>query len=129
MLKNQSGKFLLPTAVATRRRAELDARTPAYERMSLVFAPGDDSYPLINYEYSWSREARTDAATGDALPRLPAMGDLGNRGGNVRELPDFRRLHPIAGFHPCPERGANQPDQVVPGADGIVSLVIPLDGC
>ena len=30
----------------------LTPRTPADERLTLVFAPGADSYPLINYEYA-----------------------------------------------------------------------------
>ncbi|HTW88205.1 MAG TPA: phosphate ABC transporter substrate-binding protein PstS [Candidatus Binataceae bacterium] len=52
MLKNQSGKFLLPTAETISAAASvLDPRTPPDERLSLVFAPGDNSYPLINYEY------------------------------------------------------------------------------
>ena len=31
--------------------ASLGVRTPPDERLSLVFAPGDQSYPLVNYEY------------------------------------------------------------------------------
>ena len=51
-LQNQNGKFLLPTAeTITAGASVLDPRTPPDERLSLVFAPGDNSYPLINYEY------------------------------------------------------------------------------
>jgi phosphate transport system substrate-binding protein len=53
MIENQSGKFLLPTPdTIGDAAAKLDPRTPADERLSLVFAPGDNSYPLINYEYA-----------------------------------------------------------------------------
>jgi phosphate transport system substrate-binding protein len=53
MLENQDGKFLLPTtATVTAAAAALTPRTPADERLTLVFAPGADSYPLINYEYA-----------------------------------------------------------------------------
>jgi phosphate transport system substrate-binding protein len=53
MLENQDGKFLLPTAATiTAAAASLTPRTPADERLTLVFAPGADSYPLINYEYA-----------------------------------------------------------------------------
>jgi phosphate transport system substrate-binding protein len=53
MLENQDGKFLLPTAATiTAAAAALTPRTPADERLTLVFAPGPDSYPLINYEYA-----------------------------------------------------------------------------
>jgi phosphate transport system substrate-binding protein len=53
MLQNQDGKFVLPTAVTiTAAAARLTPRTPPDERLTLVFAPGADSYPLINYEYA-----------------------------------------------------------------------------
>jgi phosphate transport system substrate-binding protein len=53
MLQNQDGKFLLPSAeTITAAAAALTPRTPPDERLTLVFAPGADSYPLINYEYA-----------------------------------------------------------------------------
>jgi phosphate transport system substrate-binding protein len=53
MLENQDGKFVLPTAATiTAAAAVLTPRTPPDERLTLVFAPGADSYPLINYEYA-----------------------------------------------------------------------------
>jgi phosphate transport system substrate-binding protein len=53
MLQNQDGKFLLPTAATiTAAAAVLTPRTPADERLTLVYAPGANSYPLINYEYA-----------------------------------------------------------------------------
>jgi phosphate transport system substrate-binding protein len=42
---NQNGRFLPATAETISAAAlELDTRTPADERLSLVFAPGPDSY-------------------------------------------------------------------------------------
>jgi phosphate transport system substrate-binding protein len=68
MIKNQSGKFLLPTPdTISAAAAELDSRTPADERLSLVFAPGDDSYPLINYEYAVVSTKQPDPAVAKAL--------------------------------------------------------------
>jgi phosphate transport system substrate-binding protein len=53
MIQNQDGKFLLPSAeTITAAAAALTPRTPPDERLTLVFAPGADSYPLINYEYA-----------------------------------------------------------------------------
>jgi phosphate transport system substrate-binding protein len=53
MLENQDGKFLLPTpATVTAAAAVLTPRTPPDQRLTLVFAPGANSYPLINYEYA-----------------------------------------------------------------------------
>jgi phosphate transport system substrate-binding protein len=67
-IKNQNGKFLLPTAqTVADAAAELDQRTPPYERISLAFAPGDNSYPLIAYEYALVSKTQPDAATAKAL--------------------------------------------------------------
>jgi phosphate transport system substrate-binding protein len=53
MLENQDGNFVLPSAATiTAAAAALTPRTPPDERLTLVFAPGADSYPLINYEYA-----------------------------------------------------------------------------
>ncbi len=53
MLENQDGKFLLPNpATVTAAAAVLTPRTPPDERLTLVFAPDANSYPLINYEYA-----------------------------------------------------------------------------
>jgi hypothetical protein len=53
MLENQDGKFLLPNVeTITAAVAVLTPRTPPDERLTLAFAPGADSYPLINYEYA-----------------------------------------------------------------------------
>ena len=66
--KNQDGKFLLPTAeTITAAASVLDPRTPSDERLSLVFAPGDNSYPLINYEYAMVSIRQPDPATAAAL--------------------------------------------------------------
>lgn len=68
MIKNQAGKFLLPTPdTISFAASELDTRTPADERLSLAFAPGDDSYPLINYEYAVVSTRQSDPAVAKAL--------------------------------------------------------------
>ena len=52
-LKSYSGEFLLPTPeTIAAAAASLGPRTPADERLTLVNAPGANSYPLINYEYA-----------------------------------------------------------------------------
>jgi phosphate transport system substrate-binding protein len=53
MLQNKDGNFVLPTAATiAAAAASLTPRTPPDERLTLVFAPGANSYPLINYEYA-----------------------------------------------------------------------------
>ena len=99
-LENQSGRFLLPTAQSVSAAAAmLDSRTPADERLSLVFAPGADSYPLINYEYVVVSTRQRDAATAAALRHF-LLWAISLQGGNASAdleavgfiaLPDFVR--------------------------------------
>jgi phosphate transport system substrate-binding protein len=97
MVKNQDGKFLLPTPEAIAdAAAQLDPRTPPYERISLVYAPGDDSYPLINYEYAVVSKLQPNAATADAL-RSFLLWSISEVGGNAANY-----LKPV-GFIPLPD--------------------------
>ncbi|HXC26355.1 MAG TPA: phosphate ABC transporter substrate-binding protein PstS [Stellaceae bacterium] len=99
-VKNQAGKFLLPTPqTIADGAAELDPRTPPYERITLVFAPGDNSYPLVNYEYAVVSKAQPNAATADALRHflLWAVSETGGNSPSYLQavgfiaLPDFIR--------------------------------------
>ncbi len=104
MVKNQDGKFLLPTPdTIADAAAQLDPRTPPYERISLVFAPGDSSYPLINYEYAVVSKAQPDAETAHAL-RSFLRWAISVTGGNAGKY-----LTPV-GFIPLPDfiRGLSQ---------------------
>jgi phosphate transport system substrate-binding protein len=95
-LKNQSGKFLLPTAETISKGAsELDPRTPPDQRLTLVFAPGDKSYPLINYEYLVVSKQQPDPETADAL-RGFLRWVVSPEGGNAPKY-----LDPV-GFIPLP---------------------------
>jgi phosphate transport system substrate-binding protein len=97
MVKNQAGKFLLPNPQSIAdAAAQLDPRTPPYERISLVYAPGDDSYPLINYEYAVVSKSQPDLATAGAV-RAFLLWAISATGGN-----DPKYLGPI-GFIPLPD--------------------------
>ena len=96
MVKNQDGKFLLPTPQSIAdAAAQLDPRTPPYERITLIFAPGQTSYPLINYEYAMVSKSQPDAATADAL-RSFLLWAISEAGGNNQNY-----LKPV-GFIPLP---------------------------
>ena len=96
-LKNQSGKFLLPTAETISTGASaLDARTPPDQRLSLVFAPGDNSYPLINYEYVVVSLSQPNAETAEALRKF-LLWSVSLLGGNVPKYLD------AVGFIPLPD--------------------------
>jgi phosphate transport system substrate-binding protein len=97
LLKNQSGKFLLPTPQTVSDAASaLDPRTPPDERLSLVYAPGDNSYPLINYEYAVvsTRQSNADSA---AAIRHFLLWSIAIDGGNAPKLLD------AVGFIPLPD--------------------------
>jgi phosphate transport system substrate-binding protein len=99
-LKNQNGKFVLPTAeTITAGASELDSRTPPDQRLSLVYAPGDRSYPLINYEYLIVSLRQPDPEIATALRHF-LLWSISLLGGNAPKyldtvgfiaLPDFIR--------------------------------------
>jgi phosphate transport system substrate-binding protein len=70
-LRNGAGEFVLPTKeTITAGAASLGARTPADERLSLVFAPASGAYPLVNYEYAVVSTKQADPTTAAALRRF-----------------------------------------------------------
>jgi phosphate transport system substrate-binding protein len=97
LLENQSGKFLKPTpATIDAAASSLDPRTPPDERLTLVYAPGDDSYPLINYEYAVVSSHQPDAETADALRHF-LLWAISLQGGNAPKYLDQ------VGFIPLPD--------------------------
>jgi phosphate transport system substrate-binding protein len=96
-LKNQNGMFLLPNATTIAAGAAmLDRRTPRDQRLSLVFAAGDDSYPLINYEYAVVSIRQPDPETAAAL-RSFLRWAISATGGNAPKYLDK------VGFIPLPD--------------------------
>jgi phosphate transport system substrate-binding protein len=96
-LKNQADKFVLPTAETIGTGASmLDPRTPPDERLSLVFAPGDNSYPLVNYEYAVVSTHQANAETAKALREF-LLWAVSLQGGNSPKYLD------TVGFIPLPD--------------------------
>ena len=66
-LENKDGKFVLPDESTVSAAVEqMASKTPADARISLIFAPGPQSYPIINYEYAIVKEQQP-AQTASAL--------------------------------------------------------------
>jgi phosphate transport system substrate-binding protein len=88
MLQNQDGNFLLPsTTTVTAAAASLTPRTPPDERLTLVFAPGADSYPLINYEYAIVTEKQANPQVAAAISNF-LLWCISPQGGNAGSLLD-----------------------------------------
>ena len=70
-LKSYSGQFLLPTRETIEAAAaSLSPRTPPDERLTLVNAPGENCYPIINYEYAIVSTRQPNAATAEAIRKF-----------------------------------------------------------
>ena len=70
-LKNRTGKFVLPSPASIRAAVQAtSSKTPKDERISLVFAPGAQSYPIINYEYAIVKAAQPNPAMAKTLKKF-----------------------------------------------------------
>jgi phosphate transport system substrate-binding protein len=68
MLKNKAGKFVLPDADTVGAAANsVVTDTPPDERISMIFADGDNAYPIANYEYAVVNSQQPDATTAGAI--------------------------------------------------------------
>ncbi len=67
-LKNRDGHYVLPTAANIHAAAaSMVGHTPKDDRISLVFAPGANSYPIINYEYAIVNPKQGNATVANSL--------------------------------------------------------------
>jgi phosphate transport system substrate-binding protein len=98
MLKNQTGQFVLPTTeTITTAAAMLDRRTPADERLSLAYAPGDNAYPLVNYEYAMVSTNQPNQPAADAIRKF-LLWSISVDGGNATKFLDSIGFIPLPDF-------------------------------
>lgn len=70
-LQNKAGNFVLPTVATITAAANAQVgSTPANETISLIYGPGANSYPIINYEYAIINTKQPDANTAAALKKF-----------------------------------------------------------
>jgi phosphate transport system substrate-binding protein len=70
-LKNESVNFVLPSKEAGEAAAAgLCARTPPDERLTIVLAPGADTYPIVNYEYAIVSARQANRMTAAAIRKF-----------------------------------------------------------
>ncbi|MCL6455002.1 MAG: phosphate ABC transporter substrate-binding protein PstS [Alicyclobacillus sp.] len=65
-LQNKAGNFVLPTETNIQAAADAATDIPKDERISLIDEPGQNSYPIINFEYAIVNQQQR-GATGTAL--------------------------------------------------------------
>lgn len=93
-LKNRDGKYALPTeASVTAAATEAISKTPADARVSLIFAPGPESYPIVNYEYAIVQQHQPSGAVAPALRALFTWA-VSPSGGNAARF--MKPLHFVA---------------------------------
>lgn len=69
-LQNKAGKFVLPTKENIQAAASAQAdKVPADERLSLIYSDGDNSYPIVNFEYAIVN-SKQDANTAESLKKF-----------------------------------------------------------
>ena len=95
MLKNRDGKFVMadPKTVAA-AAGVMVSKTPKDERVSLIFAPGPMSYPIINYEYAIVKSDQPSSETADALKKFFKWA-ISPKGGNAPHFMSEAHFAPL----------------------------------
>lgn len=94
LLKNHDGNFVSPSeATVNAAAAAMVGKTPSDERVSLIFAPGAQSYPIINYEYALVKQRQPSSQVASALRQLFTWA-INFSGGNAPHF--MQQLHFVA---------------------------------
>jgi phosphate transport system substrate-binding protein len=94
MLENQAGHFVLPDPKTVKAAAAaMVPKTPADQRISLIFAPGKDSYPIINYEYALVNSKQPSQEMAKTLREL-LLWAISPKGGNAPHF--MEKVHFVA---------------------------------
>ncbi|MCE5388147.1 MAG: phosphate ABC transporter substrate-binding protein PstS [Acidithiobacillus sp.] len=95
MLENRAGNFVLPTVANAKAAAgEMVSKTPADERISLVYAPGKNSYPIINYEYAIVKKTQPNPEVAAAMRDFFTWA-LDPKGGNAPHFMEAVNFVPL----------------------------------
>ena len=85
-LENRDGKFVLPEIKNVKAAAAaMVPKTPADQRVSLIFAPGAESYPIINYEYALVDSKQPSKEMADTLKHFLTWA-ISPEGGNAQHF-------------------------------------------
>ena len=102
LLKNRAGNFVLPEVKTVKAAAAaMVPKTPADQRISLIYAPGKESYPIINYEYAVVKADQPNGQVAGELKTLLSWA-VASTGGNAEKY--MRQVN----FVPLPANAAHQ---------------------
>ncbi|MGH7066406.1 MAG: phosphate ABC transporter substrate-binding protein PstS [Acetobacteraceae bacterium] len=95
LLENRAGNFVPPTAETIGAAVKAMAgKTPPDGRISLVFAPGPRSYPIINYEYAIVNRRQRDRKVAASLRDFLTWA-IDPEGGSAANFLDQVRFQPL----------------------------------
>ena len=95
-LQNKAGNFELPDETTIQAAAQaMYKSTPKDERISMIYAPGSKSYPIINYEYSIVQSKQPNATEAAAIKKFLSWALSSNGGGSASFI---NKVH----FQPLP---------------------------
>lgn len=85
-IENKAGHFVLPEIRNVKAAAaSMVPKTPADQRISLIFAPGAESYPIINYEYALVDSHQPSQEMSSSLKSLLSWA-ISSKGGNAEHF-------------------------------------------
>ena len=71
MLQNRAGNFvMINETTVPAAAAAMVPKTPRDERISMIYAPGAESYPIINYEYVMVKSRQPNAETAAEIKKF-----------------------------------------------------------
>jgi len=109
-LQNKAGQFLLPNNTTIGAAVAVMAKhTPKSERLSLINAPGKNSYPIINYEYVIVSKSYSNSALASAIKKFLLWAIDPSQGGNAKYLGQVHFLPLPSGVMPL---STNQIDEI-----------------
>ncbi len=83
MLQNRAGRFvMINEKTVPAAAAAMVPKTPRDERISMIYAPGAESYPIINYEYVMVKRDQPDAQQAAAIKQFLTWA-VSPQGGNA----------------------------------------------
>lgn len=95
-LENRAGNFVLPVQSTIQAAAQaMYKSTPPDERISMIYAPGSQSYPIINYEYAIIQSKQASPRMAKAIKNFLTWALSSNGGGSATYI---NKVH----FQPLP---------------------------